>query len=349
MRSIPTLRRLAPVLALVLAGLPPLAGAAGTKEDADEVLAVVAGKPITQADVEESSGGLFQAIEREYAQKRYGLTEQALEQLVQQRLVEEEAKARRMTEEELLATIDAKPVTDADVDFFFEQNQQRIRGTKEQMGPQIKEYLEQLSTQEAQQNFYDELRAKHDVEVRLEPLRADVAATGPARGGPPDAPVTIIEFADFQCPYCVRILPAIKQVLDTYGDKVRFVYRHYPLSIHTDAQRAAEASMCAHEAGKFWEMHDAMFADTRALNEDGLKATAARIGLDPGAFAACIDSGRYADDVAADMAAGTAVGVTGTPAFFVNGRLIAGAVPVEQLTDLIDDELRRLGVRTASN
>lgn len=349
MRSIPNLRRLAPILALALAGFAPNAGAAGAKAPGDEVLAVVAGKPITRAEVEASSADLFQAIQREYEQKRHNLTEQSLEQLVQQRLIAAEAKARNISEEELLASIETKPVTDADVDFFFEQNQQRIRGTKEQMGPQIREYLEQLSTQEAHEKFYDELRAKHDVEVLLEPLRAEVAATGPARGGPPDAPVTIVEFADFQCPYCARILPSIRQVLAMYGDKVRFVYRHFPLSFHNDAQRAAEASMCAQDKGKFWEMHDAMFANTSALDADGLKATAAKIGLDPEAFAECLESGRYADEVAADMAAGTAVGVTGTPAFFVNGRLIAGAVPLEQITEIIDDELRRQGVRTASN
>jgi protein-disulfide isomerase len=345
MHTLPTRACPLAAAAVALAGLcaradPAVAAAA----DPDAVLAVVGGQPITRGDVERSAAAELAGLEREYAQREYDLVKSHLDRLVEQRLYAAEAARRATSEEELLGTIDAAPVTDADVDLFYQQNEARIRGTKEQLGPQIREYLEQLSEQRATEEFVAALRARHVVDYRLEPLRVEVAATGPARGGPPEAPVTIVEFADFQCPYCAKIVPSIRQLLDGYGDRVRFVYRHYPLSIHADAQRAAEASLCAHEQGRFWEMHDSMFANIRALGADQLKATAAGLGLDAAQFGACLDSGRFAAAVAADTAAGNAAGVTGTPVLFVNGRSLSGAVPLADITAIVDDELRRRGL-----
>jgi protein-disulfide isomerase len=132
--------------------------------------------------------------------------------------------------------------------------------------------------------------------------------------------------------------------MEKYGDKVRLVFRQYPLGFHPFAQKAAEASLCAHEQGKFWQLHDAMFANQQGLAVDSLKAKAAELGMSAAAFNACLDGGQYADEVQGDMAAGTAAGVSGTPAMFVNGRFISGAVPLEEITKVIDDELRRQGV-----
>ena len=345
MYAIPTRARLGALLALTLVALPGFPGSlAATKKAAPGgVLAVVDGKPITEADVERSAAADFEALDRDYAQKHYDLLEANLNQLIEQRLIAAEAKKRGATEQDVLADIQAKPVTDADVDSFYEQNQARLRGTKEQIGPQIRQYLEQMNQDSAKKAFIAELRKRHEVDYKLEPLRVDVAATGPARG-PEKAPVTIVEFADFQCPYCAKILPTLQQVMDQYGDKVRLVYRQFPLSIHNNAERAAQASLCADEQGKFWKLHDGMFANQRALDAEQLKATAAGLGLDAQAFNDCLDSGRYADEVAADTAAGTAAGVSGTPALFVNGRFISGAVPLDEITAVVDDELRRRGV-----
>jgi protein-disulfide isomerase len=174
-------------------------------------------------------------------------------------------------------------------------------------------------------------RAEIDIEVAL----ADRVV------GHEDAPVTIIEFSDFQCPYCQRLAPTIDQVKSSYGDRVRVVFRHFPLPMHKDAQTAAEASLCANEQGKFWDMHDVMFEEQKSLGVDQLKEKAARIGLDTEQFNSCLDGDNFATAVAADVKAGAAAGVTGTPAMFVNGRFLNGAVPYEQLAKVIDEELAR--------
>jgi protein-disulfide isomerase len=155
--------------------------------------------------------------------------------------------------------------------------------------------------------------------------------------------VTIVEFSDFQCPFCSRLLPTMEQVKQKYGDKVRIVFRQYPLPMHPNAQKAAEASLCANEQGKFWEMHDAMFKNQQELAVDNLKSKAAALGLKAETFNQCLDSGKYAAQIQGDIKAGSAVGVSGTPAMFINGRFISGAVPLEQITSVIDDELKRKG------
>lgn len=314
----------------------------------NQVLAVVDGKPITEADVRASSAEQFKALERDYEQKVHELLENSLDQAVQDRLLEAEAAARKITKEALLAEIKPAPVTDADVDSFYEQNKAQIQRPKEQIAAQIKSYLEQQGQQKARQEFFNKLEDKYKVEKKLEPVRIEVAATGPAKG-PANAPVTIVEFSDFQCPFCSRLTPTLKQIEEKYGDKIRVVFRQYPLPFHQNAQKAAEASLCAADQNKFWEMHDAMFANQQALAVEQLKAKAAELGLNADQFNSCLDSSKHAATIQADMKDGSAAGVNGTPAMFINGRFISGAVPLEQITSVIDDELRRKGVKTAAN
>jgi len=313
---------------------------AKTSSGSGQVLAVVNGKPLTEADVRQSSAEQFKALDREYQQNVHKLLEDSLEQAVQDRLVEAEAAARKVTKDQVLAEIKPAAVTDADVDAFYEQNKAQIPRPKDQVAGQIKTYLEQQGQQKARQEFFKGLESKYSVEYKLEPIRVEVAATGPAKG-PASAPVTIVEFSDFQCPFCGRLTPTLKAIEDKYGDKVRLVFRQYPLPFHQYAQKAAEASLCANEQGKFWQMHDAMFANQQALEVAQLKSKAAELGLNADQFNQCIDSGKHAAEIQADMKDGSAAGVSGTPAMFVNGRFISGAVPLEQITTVIDDELKR--------
>jgi protein-disulfide isomerase len=190
--------------------------------------------------------------------------------------------------------------------------------------------------------FLAEVEDRYAVERWLEPLRMAVSADGFPSKGPENAPVTIVEFSDFQCPYCRVLLGTLEQVEEAYKDEVRFVFRQFPLtSIHPEAVVAARASLCANEQGKFWEMHDAMFANQRALKSDDLKATAGDLGLNGEEFAACLDSGKYIEEVMADLEAGQAVGVQGTPMIFINGRALSGAKSLEEITGIVEDELRR--------
>jgi protein-disulfide isomerase len=179
------------------------------------------------------------------------------------------------------------------------------------------------------------------VVISLEPPRLAVSAAKGATKGQPNAPIEMIEFSDFQCPFCQRAHATVEQVLATYGDRIRFVYRHYPVQGHAAAKPAAEASECAKEQGKFWPFHDRLFANTSKLGDADLKAHAAAVGVDTATFNACVDSHKYRSVVEADARDGDAVGVNGTPAFYINGRMISGAQPFEVFKKLIDDELQR--------
>ena len=206
------------------------------------------------------------------------------------------------------------------------------------MEPQIREFL-------ATQAFYSSLRDEADVEVFLEPFRVDVAAGDAPSKGPTDAPIQIVEFSDFECPFCQRVTPTLDRVVAEYGDKVRLAFRQYPLdNIHANARKAAEAALCAHEQGEFWKMHDVMFSEQKELGVEALRDKASRIGLDSEKFNECLDSGRYAEQVEEDFRAGVLAGVSGTPAIFVNGRPLSGAVPFEQMAEVIDEEIERLGL-----
>jgi protein-disulfide isomerase len=338
------------LLSFTLAALPACAqqkaGAAGSGSS-NQVLAVVNGKPITEAEIRQANADQFKAMDREYQQNVHQLIENSLNQLVQDRLLDAEAASRHITKEQLLAEIKPAVVTDADVNAFYEQNKAQIPAPKEQVADKIKTYLEQQGQQKSRSEYFKTLQAKYKVDYKIEPVRIQVAATGPAKG-PANAPVTIVEFSDFQCPFCSRLIPSIQEVEKKYGDKVRLVFRQYPLPMHPNAQKAAEASLCANDQGKFWQLHDAMFANQNALAVDQLKAKAAELGLNADKFNKCLDSGEKAATIQADQKAGQEVGVNGTPALFINGRFINGAVPIDQLTTVIDDELRRSGSKTAS-
>ncbi len=176
---------------------------------------------------------------------------------------------------------------------------------------------------------------------RTSSAQPTVSADDDPSRGPADARVTVIEYADFQCPYCGRFhVQTWPQLLQQYGDRVRFVYRDFPLSaLHPYAEKAAEAGDCAQEQGKFWEYHDALYTNQTALDRASLSRYAQNVGLDTARFDSCVDSGKHAAEVANDLQEGTVAGVTGTPAFLVNGKLITGAQPFSVFQTAIDAAL----------
>ncbi|HYL04619.1 MAG TPA: thioredoxin domain-containing protein, partial [Thermoanaerobaculia bacterium] len=285
---------------------------AGTqKDDAGQPVARVNGKVITAGEVHAEAADQFAQLDREYEQRKHDIAEGQLKKMVQDRLVEAEAAARKLSKDAVLAEIKPEAVTDADAEAFYEKNKAQLPPRpKETLMPQIKQYLQQSGQQEAREKYFKTLEAKYKVDYLIEPMRVDVAAMGfPARG-PATAPVTIVEFSDFQCPFCSRVTPTLDQVVSKYGNKVRLVFRQFPLPMHPNAAKAAEASLCANEQGKFWEMHDAMFKDQAGLAVDGLKSKAAAIaGLNAASFNSCLDSGKETKAVQSDMQAGTKAGV----------------------------------------
>ena len=258
--------------------------------------------------------------------------------------MEKEAAARGVTPEALnQAEVVAKvSVSEADVKSVYTANRARLGNASEADGmEQVRSALQQQRQTERRNAFARELRAKYEVKVLLEPYRVLIELAGAPLRGNPKAAVTIVEFSDFECPFCVRARPTVKRVRETYGDKVNWAFRHYPLDFHPQAQKAGEAAACAAEQGRFWEMHDLLWDKPTELQVPELKQHAGALGLDAQAFAACLDGGRHAELVERDFRAGQEYGVTGTPAFFVNGRLISGAQPFEAFQQVIDDELAR--------
>ena len=318
----------------------------------DDVVAVIGEEPVSQDELlvaaalslEQSESALLRC-QVEATRSRHQALEGTLREMVWQRLLNREAERTATTAVALLARVDeaAQPVGEQDVKTFYERNRARIQGSLEQTSGQIRVYLERQARQRARNEFFAALEQRFAVEYRLAPLRYEVAADGFPATGPPDAAVTIVEFSDFQCPFCARFLPALERAKKEYAGKLRVVYRHFPLSsIHPHAQKAAEASLCAADQGRFWELHDLMFAEQQALVVSDLKEKARRLGMDGGQFDLCLDEGRHAGAVRRDFLTGEALGITGTPALFVNGRSLPGAVPFEHLAELIDDELARL-------
>jgi protein-disulfide isomerase len=280
--------------------------------------------------------------------RKQDLIKRGLEGYIIEKLVQAEAKKRGLANEDALlkAEVEDKltPPSDAEIQKVFDQakatGQLPAEVTMEQVKPEIVKMLGEQGKREKAQALFTELKSKAEMQILLPEKRVQVEAVGPSKG-PESAPITIVEFSDFQCPFCSRANAAVDEVVKTYGDKVRVVFRHFPLSFHAEAPKAAEASACAADQKKFWEYHDKLFANQGALKVDDLKKHAADLGLDTARFNECLDSGKNAELVKKDMSAGEKVGVTGTPAFFINGIALSGAVPAEDFKAIIDSELKK--------
>jgi len=162
----------------------------------------------------------------------------------------------------------------------------------------------------------------------------------PAKG-PSDAWVTLVEISDFQCPYCSRVVPTLKELKEKYANDLRIVYKYNPLPFHNRAKPAAKAAECAREQGKFWEMHDALFAGQKDLEDQSLENYAKSVGADVGKWKACYASNKYDSRIDADQSLSGTFGARGTPAFFINGRFLSGAQPATAFQAVIDEELEK--------
>jgi protein-disulfide isomerase len=312
-------------------------------DDPKTVVAKYNGKTITLGDLEKAPGGdkLF-----EMEEQRYQLRRQLIDQLVFTDLIKAEAaKAGMQDEAWMKQQVDAKVTqpSDAEVQAMFDQAKDQMPpgSTLESMRPRIVEFLTRQQKSKLAQEIFDRLEKQANVEVSLaEPKKPkkEVEAKGPSRG-PENAKVTIVEFSDFQCPFCGRAHDTVEEVMSAYAGKVRLVFRQFPLEFHENAPKAAEAALCANEQSKFWDYHDLLFKNQQKLKVDDLKAHAASMGLDAGKFNECLDSGRMATAVKEDQAAGAKAGVNGTPAFFINGTMLSGAQPLEEFKKVIDAEL----------
>jgi len=308
---------------------------------ADDGVATIGKEKISQEELDRAVGNRLMRIRTE----EYGIRRSALNDLIAERLLKKEADRRHITVEELLKSeVGGKiAVPDpAEVEPFYEGTKEKFGNvSKDEAIAQIIEGMRRQRIAARTAEYVKSLREAAGVRILLEPPRAKVQLAGPSRGSS-SAPVTIIEFSDFECPYCSRASSTIQQVEQKYGDKVRRVFLDYPLAIHRSAPRAAEAAHCADEQGKFWELHDGLFSKKPGPVADAdIRKYATEAGLDMQKFSACLDSGKYGQTWKEGQAEGARLGVASTPTFFVNGRMIVGAAPLERFTEVIEDELTR--------
>ena len=302
-----------------------------------DVVATIQDQPITAEELTASIRGELLKLDMQ----RYQALKNGLDSLLGQRLIALEAKNRDMSIEQLRQeeiTAKISQATEADVKKFYEDNKSRIQQPFDDIKDRIAAYLGQRAEQQREQTFLRELRDRYHVAIALEPPRVEVSADNNPALGPKDAKITIIEFSDFECPYCRRVQPTLKRLLKEYEGQIRLVFRDFPLSMHQHAQKAAEAAQCAWEQDKFWPYHDKLFEQT-ALAPDDLKKYAGELELDMDEFTACLDTGKHAQDVRDDMQDGQSVGVTSTPSFFINGQPLSGAVPYEHFRELVEAAL----------
>ena len=306
------------------------------------VVATIGNHKITKGEVDDEIKPQIASMENQLYQAR----REAIDKLADKYVIDQAAKKAGLSPDAFMKKELAgksKTVSEADAKSFYDQYKSRINQPYDQIKTRLIQALQRRNDQQARQKVIASLREDSHLQVMIEPPRMKVATAGYPSIGPRNAPVTIVEFADFQCPYCKRSEETVQELRKEYGDKVRLVFIDFPLSFHEHAFPAAEASHCAAEQGKFWEYHDELFKDQSKLDEKDLKATAARMKLNTKQFDACLDSHKYADQVRKEQSEGAALGVDGTPGFFINGRALTGAQPAPMFESLINEELAHGG------
>jgi protein-disulfide isomerase len=281
-------------------------------------------------------------VDKQLAHKMYELREEKVQELLINHLLGLEAKANGIKVEQVLEELVNKkipPLSDADVAEFIKANAARLPEGGKGMDDKIRGYLHKQLQQNLQAAYLQSLTRKYNVTLLLDTPRYDVPGPQDLAKGKKNAPITIIEFSDFECPYCRRAQKALKKVEKQYGDKVRFVFRHFPLPFHKKAPKASEAAQCAQDQGAFWSFHKALFKEGAELSDAAYKKLAKKHRLNMKQFNKCYESGSYTSRVAADKKDGKSLGITGTPTFFINGIKLVGAVPFSDFAEVIEKEL----------
>jgi len=307
------------------------------------------GGSLTYADATADIASQLTQLKAEYLTSRYDNESAALDERVNKSILEAEAKKRGLADVGTMLKVEiedkaAKP-TDAEVQELYDANARRMGGRPlAEVRPDVERAVRQRHQAERYEVFITELRASYGVTLTLpfpDLPRIDVSADDDPSIGPKDAPVTIIQFAEYQCPYCGQARESIDRVMKEYDGKVRFVFRDFPLNFHDRAIPAAVAANCAARQDKYWKIHDTFMSNQRALEEADLLRAAKDAGLNMDAWQKCRTEVVMEEEIQKDLADGVAVGVSGTPAFFVNGIMLSGAQPFQKFKVIIDRELQK--------
>ena len=311
--------------------------------DPNKIVAEVFGRKITEVELHQAlSVDLY-----ELQSNIFELKKKKIEEMVGKIVLEKEATRRKMSVNELLereVQRNTKKVSDKDVDKFYEQQKEHLKGTKEQYTERIRNFLQNERANEAYQKYVERLKKTARAQVHLEkPERPRVTLNltpSPSKGGE-NAKVKIIEFSDFECPFCGSLTKALDKVLKKYGRALSLSFKAFPLSRHANAPLAHQASLCAHDQSKFWPYHDKLFENQQALQRADLEKYAENLKLDLTKFKQCLDSGEKFAKVQKELLEGQEAGVRSTPTLFINGKIVVGNVPQEANEEVINEELAK--------
>ena len=317
-----------------------------TTPASNTVTASWTGGELRREDYPAEATAQLERMEAEYLMTRYQTEVQIAEGISLERLVEAEASQNGVGIEEFLQSeVESKiePPSEADIAAFYETNKARMGGRSlEEMKSTLFGVILEERRGTALEAWVDSLKEKHSFTLNVpfpDMPRVDVSVDDDPSIGPEDAPVTIIEFAEYECHYCGQSKAVLDQVVETYGDKVRLVYRDFPLGFHQRAIPAAVAANCAGAQGQYFAMHDKLLANQVNLDDATFKTYAEELGLDIPAWETCLTDPAQVAEIQADLQAGTEAGVSGTPGFFINGVFLGGALPFSTFKAVIDQEL----------
>jgi protein-disulfide isomerase len=307
-------------------------------------IAEVDDQAIWVADLEKYAGREL-SVQRE---NLYKLKKRKLDEYISAFLLTQEAKKRGVSVETVLdQDVNSKilPVGDDEIDVFYKLNRTQIAMDLDKVREPIRSYLHKQKIEAQKALFLKSLRSRAKVITYLQPppiYRVELSVAGEPFKGSTKAPVTVVKFEDFQCPFCKQVQPTFNKLLSRheYEGHIRLVHKDLPLeSLHPQARQAAEAARCAYEQGKFWEYHDKLYANSPKASADDLKSYGKEVGLNVDSFDRCFASGKYKAVVQQDLNEGAQLGLTGTPTFFINGREISGNLPLKAFEAIIDEEL----------
>jgi protein-disulfide isomerase len=299
----------------------------------------VDGQAITEDDLSPLVTGQLRPLR----DQEYQIKKKALDTLIGQKIVEAEAKKKGLTSEQLLQQeVDANvpDPTDVELSAVYAVQREQLGKPLEEVKAQLAQNLKRAKIQQARLEYSAKLREQAKVAVLLSPPKTQVGFDPARVRGNAKAKVMIVEFSDFQCPYCGQVESTLKGILAKHADTVALAFRDMPLTqIHPMAMGAAEAARCAGEQGKFWEMHDLLFADQGGLDKNGFESKAEKLGMDQKQFDSCLSGEKYKTQIQQDAQEGMRAGVTGTPGFFINGIFISGAQQEPTFEKIIQEQL----------
>lgn len=311
------------------------AGSMVAQNDASEIVANVGGVKVTMGELEQEESAKLLSAHYKY----YEAETRALNELIDKKLMEQKAKSVGLTVDQLVdrdINSQVKDPTEDQMKVYYEGLE--VDQPYEAVREKILEKIRQVRAAKARSACVKALRTQNTVYITLAPPRANVDIQNAQMLGPEKAPVTLVEFADYECPYCQKVAADVKRLQADLGDKMAFAYKDFPLPMHARAEKAAEATRCASKQGKFWEFHDELF-HSKELDVDQLKAQARALSLDAAEFDKCLDSGEQAAAVEKDRKEGVRLGLSGTPAFFINGHFLSGALDYAALRQIVEQQL----------